>query len=323
MMNNKKNMQKAKDRDSFSRLYEKRKLQGVMILSTVSVLLIAVLISFTVEQIKTSKLWVDKSEIKINTNEDVNSTVSNMPDVQVEESNINDESSPVEIEVCFPENVSYCEGNSLGLYTAIGEEKIDVFADTDENSEVIIQFQPNCIVSVVDITNIDGITWNRISFYGLEGWIRDNDLTKCGESELASLVTGKVYIDSGNESMVFVYKSDSNSSDILDALAYGHEVVIIDSEGNWGKVAYDGIEGWIDLSEISPYIPGFYYINAGDTGINVRNEADADSDKIGILMTTSKVQIDEFNNGWGKVYIDGNQGWVMMKYMKMQLLDNN
>lgn len=162
MMNNKKNVQKANDIDSFSRLYEKRKLQGIMILSTVSVLLIAVLISFTVEQIKTSKLWVDKSEIKINMNEDVNSTVSNVPDVQVEGSNLNDDSSPVEIEVRIPENVSYCEENSLGLYTAIGEEKIDVFADTDENSEVIIQFQPRCVMSVVDIANIDGITWNAI-----------------------------------------------------------------------------------------------------------------------------------------------------------------
>lgn len=326
-MNNKKNVQKVNDKGSYSQLYEKRKLQVVMILSTISVLLIAVLISFTVEQINTSKLWVDKSEMKIDMNEEipsiVPSIVPSMQDVQVEKSNINDDSSSSEMKVLIPEKVSYCEGNSLGLYTAIGEEKIDVFADTDETSELIIQLQPSCVVSVVDITNIDGITWNRISFYGLEGWIRDDDLAKCGESGLVSLVTGKVYIDTGNENMAYVYEENSTSSEILDTLAYGHEVVIIDSEGNWGKVEYDGIEGWIDLSEISPCIPGFYCVNAGDTGINVRSEADANSDRIGRLKTTSKVQIDEFNNGWGKVYIDGNQGWVMMKYMKMQLLDNN
>ena len=91
-MNNKKNVQKVNDKGSYSQLYEKRKLQVVMILSTISVLLIAVLISFTVEQINTSKLWVDKSEMKIDMNEEIPSIVPSMQDVQVEKSNINDDS---------------------------------------------------------------------------------------------------------------------------------------------------------------------------------------------------------------------------------------
>lgn len=165
---------------------EKRRVQMVMILLTLSVLLIAMLISVIVEQAILSRLWVYKSE----------------PTSSVLE-------------------VSNDDGNILGLYTAAGINNIDVFADSDRESQVLMQFQSGCTIPVIESLNKDGVQWDKISFYGFEGWIEDELLVKCADCELADLVTCQVYVDAGDDEMTSVYKENSESSDLMDSLVYG------------------------------------------------------------------------------------------------------
>ena len=193
---------------------EKRRVQMVMILLTLSVLLIAMLISVIVEQAILSRLWVYKSE-----------PTSSVLEVSNDDGNIDsragEQTDNFNKNVFTADHIAYKAENILGLYTAAGINNIDVFADSDRESQVLMQFQSGCTIPVIESLNKDGVQWDKISFYGFEGRIEDELLVKCADCELADLVTCQVYVDVGDDEMTSVYKENSESSDLMDSLVYG------------------------------------------------------------------------------------------------------
>ena len=66
-----------------------------------------------------------------------------------------------------------------------------------------------------------------------------------------------------------------------------------------------------------PTTPGTYTVTPGaSTYLNVRASASTDSTVVGILAKDSQIEVTEVDGFWGKVKIEGADGWVYMPYLK-------
>jgi uncharacterized protein YgiM (DUF1202 family) len=163
--------------------------------------------------------------------------------------------------------------------------------------------------------------WARTKY----GWVSMNyfdvavDVTGC---------TGKTTTD------LNVREKASSSSKKLDTLKKKTEVLIDEVDGNWGLVEYESGEyGWVSLSYVLfdvdttegtggsdssefLYSTGIGLVNT--TGLNVREDPDADSDRVGGLSKGNKVTVLEVQDNWGKVEYKSNKfGWINLNYITM------
>lgn len=66
-----------------------------------------------------------------------------------------------------------------------------------------------------------------------------------------------------------------------------------------------------------PTSPGTYTVTlSGGTPLNVRDSNSTDGAVIGTLPNGSTVEVLEVKSSWGKISIDGKEGWVYMAYLK-------
>lgn len=361
---------------------EKQRFQAIAIVSTIGVLLVAMLVFSAVNQVSNDKFkQVRKQQEMINTASDAGESESGTQEVKVAENETEDTSQSDIEENAAAENIDdkeelnsddtdgasdeetnadsdNTEGNAeedsvnkdkeelskeetketeesedteettaikmvsesssvVGMYTSVNDEAIHVFEEAGNGDSEPIMALPNySTVGVVDTQEIDGITWDKVEYYGLTGWVEESSLVKNGTAEDAEKVSNRVYVVSDAGS-VEVMQEPSESSSKLAELGYGNEVEIIASDGVWAKVAFDENEGWVKLSDIIPYLStGYYYVNAAAEGLNMRSEPNASSDIVKVVTTGSTFKIEEFSNGWGRINSDGQEGWVILKYMK-------
>ena len=89
----------------------------------------------------------------------------------------------------------------------------------------------------------------------------------------------------------------------------GDPVDILGQVDGWGYTD----AGWVSMKYVETRIPD-YPTGTGTvtTGLNIRAEANADSEKVGVYHEGDTVTILEVQNGWGKT----DQGWINLLYVK-------
>ena len=60
-------------------------------------------------------------------------------------------------------------------------------------------------------------------------------------------------------------------------------------------------------------LTGNYIVNT--EGLNLRTDAGTENDIITELSEGTELTVDRVYNGWGHVYYDGNEGWVLLDYL--------
>lgn len=99
----------------------------------------------------------------------------------------------------------------------------------------------------------------------------------------------------------------------VKTIAYtGDEFKVVATQGDWVKVALEDGEGWlparyVDITESTAYITG--------EKVNLRKEANTDSDIIEELEVGSKVKVLEANEDWIKVKKGEKEGYVRSFYI--------
>ncbi len=63
------------------------------------------------------------------------------------------------------------------------------------------------------------------------------------------------------------------------------------------------------------YKTGFYAVNS-ENGLHLRKEANAESDSLAVLPHTTRLEITQVKENWGKTTVDGVEGWVCLDYTK-------
>ena len=217
----------------------------------------------------------------------------------------------------------------------------------------------NTIFTVTKETMIDGIKW----IYGagtdedgnvIRGWVYYGGLPEDSQTQGTILATAKITATEVN-----VYEGATNGEDVYDGTVNGtgigatrivgtlkkgdvvniYAVKIEPTEvGNksWGKVSYNGINGWINLAyaEVSEAEDGDDQGTVGTTGtivgsdyVNVRSSAGIKTNNlITKLPRGTKVLVVDTKTvsgaQWGKVKWDGliggyDEGWVYMYYIQL------
>lgn len=181
----------------------------------------------------------------------------------------------------------------------------------------------------------------------------DKDLTPAGKpaqtvEDEANLGTSDyetgVYTVKSDQKNIFVYKSVTDQR-ITATIPNGTIIEITEVNGDLGKTTYNSYTGWVEMADLEytpdeepekeketttkaesasdaqeyafPTTPGTYTVTPGSsTYLNVRASASTDSTIVGILAKDSKIEVTEVDGFWGKVKIEGADGWVYMPYLK-------
>lgn len=153
----------------------------------------------------------------------------------------------------------------------------------------------------------------------------------------SSLPTGK-YTVSSDEKNIFMYKT-SDADRIFATVPNGTVISITEIVNNMGKTAYNSYEGWVSMDDLKyspdayleetttenqnsdsdiPNTPGEYTVDLRGDGdsVNVRDDHSTNGTVLTVLPEGTKVTVEEVQSGWGKVNIDGTEGWIYMKYLR-------
>ncbi len=180
----------------------------------------------------------------------------------------------------------------------------------------------------------------------------DTDSTPAGkpantvedEANLPSDYEKGIYTVKSDQKNIFVYKSVSDQR-ITATIPNGTVIEITELNGELGKTTYNSYTGWVEMTDLEytpdkepekeketttkaeecseeqgysfPTTPGTYTVTPGSsTYLNVRASASTDSTVVGILAKDTQIEVTEVDGFWGKVKVEGADGWVYMPYLK-------
>ncbi len=202
-----------------------------------------------------------------------------------------------------------------GTEVTVNVTELTVRMEADYNSEKLYTYEKGDEITILDVKG----TWGMVEYTsGQYGWV-DLDKVKLPTPTASNYSTG---IATVTADALHIREKASASSDSLGVLEEGDKVDIIEVNGNWGKFEMDnGDYGWINLKYTkmkTTYTTGTGYVTASK--LNVREEPDEDSDKIGSLSNGDKVIILDTEGTWGKILYDEDDdeyGWISLNYVKM------
>ena len=138
-------------------------------------------------------------------------------------------------------------------------------------------------------------------------------------TEVADVPLENVTIRAKATTSVNVRKSDSAESDRLGEVAGGTILEVVETQVNgWTKVIYEGQEAFIK-SEFLMLIKSAEGVNTigmmtALDNVNVRSEANTDSDILGALVKGAQYEIAAVENGWVTIKFDGILAHVSAEY---------
>ena len=119
-------------------------------------------------------------------------------------------------------------------------------------------------------------------------------------------------------------QSYSTSYPVLTTIPKGKTVSVHQVYGNeWGQVDYGDYTGWISL-EYADYIESSYSYKTGNykctekAGAYIRSGIGSNNKSIKLLTYGSTVNVTSVKYGWGKVSVNGTEGWICMDYLTYQ-----
>ena len=120
---------------------------------------------------------------------------------------------------------------------------------------------------------------------------------------------------------VNVRSSDSETADKLGKVSGGTKVEVLEQRPNgWTKIVYEGGEGYIksEFLEVAESAAGVEVIGTVTTtaNVNVRAAANQNSDKLGVAVGGSTLDLIAIEGDWCKVVYEGQIGYVKAEFVQ-------
>ncbi|MCQ2354581.1 MAG: SH3 domain-containing protein [Clostridia bacterium] len=131
---------------------------------------------------------------------------------------------------------------SLGKYK-ITADSLNIRKGAGTSYDIIGTLKEGASVEILEISG----SWGRIFYNGDTGWISVNYAEKIGESSL-----GKIYVTA---SSLTVRNGPGTSYDAIGYLSNGDEVELLATDGSWGRIKFNGQDGWISTKYVSDQSP--------------------------------------------------------------------
>ena len=133
--------------------------------------------------------------------------------------------------------------------------------------------------------------WVNTDYFYVEGTTADDAVS-------GTVITDELNIRTGPGT---TYKSNGTHKN-------GDTVEILGQMGSWGYTK----DGWVNMTHVQPNEPT-YTTGTGIVarGLNIRQEPNADSEKVGSYKEGDTITITEVQGSWGKT----DKGWINLKYI--------
>ena len=120
---------------------------------------------------------------------------------------------------------------------------------------------------------------------------------------------------------VNVRSSDSETADKLGKVSNGTRVEVLEQRPNgWTKIVYEGSEGYIksEFLEVAESAAGVEVIGTVTTtaNVNVRASASQSSEKLGVAVGGSALDLIAIEGDWCKVVYEGQIGYVKAEFVQ-------
>lgn len=210
------------------------------------------------------------------------------------------------------------------VFSIISSDTISINLNAyDEGNDSYAKVSPNNNQN----TNISTATTSVTSTENAQETLENTDNTDA----TTSVISEKLYgIVNTKKDPLNMRTLPSVESDILTKIPKGTEITIISEEGDWFKVRYSNIEGYvskqyvllendnitIEENDTQNTIIGIV-ITENDP-LNVRSSPSIESQKIGTVPKGGQVSIIAENGDWYEIEYNNSTGFVSKKYIRLQ-----
>lgn len=108
----------------------------------------------------------------------------------------------------------------------------------------------------------------------------------------------------------------STEHNVLTVLPKDTYIEITEVTEEWGRISYNGINGWVNMRYCTPAISIFTtgdYCTDAQT-LTLRDAPVATATAVGYLPPNTIITVTEINGDWGYCTYDGKSGWVSLRY---------
>lgn len=174
----------------------------------------------------------------------------------------------------------------------------------------------------VEISSTSG-DWLKVNYKGRSGWIA-SWLTTSSDGSNATPI-GQTEIISTTDALNF-RQNPSVNAPILTRMNAGDKATLLSRQGEWVQILFNGSKGWVyaqytseiaihnetaSTEEISKPKQNYESFTVAVDALNVRQNADQSSKKIGIVRKGESYQIQQVNGNWVQIKINNKkEGWV-------------
>ncbi|WP_242220717.1 SH3 domain-containing protein [Bacillus cereus group sp. BfR-BA-01380] len=213
----------------------------------------------------------------------------------------------------------------MGFVTAI---YLNVRNSPDVGSTLLGSVEKGESVTIIGKAN----GWAKIEYKGKEGYVSLKFVKlegKAVEKPTENVVTGKQEEGTITASSLRVRSGANRNSAILGNLKQGEKITVLGKENGWAKVAYKGKEGYVSLEFVQ--INTSSNTNNENNGqvteergivntsfLNVRQGPSTNTSIVTCLKNGESVSVLGKENGWAKVRVNGVEGYVLLKFVKLE-----
>lgn len=145
------------------------------------------------------------------------------------------------------------------------------------------------------------------------------ETTVSAEQETNNNTSSAVYSEGRYTStdVLNIRNNAGTDNKIITTLPNNTSVFVYEINDKWGKISYNGTEGWINLEYtvyggVVPFFTTGLYSSVAD--LNLRASADITSKSQLIVPVSTTLPVTEIKDNWGKVEYNGVTGWICMDY---------
>jgi mannosyl-glycoprotein endo-beta-N-acetylglucosaminidase len=219
-------------------------------------------------------------------------------------------------------------------YVNVSSGSLNLRKSGSTSAELITSLKKGTEVKVYSEAN----GWSKIEVNGKEGYVSSKYLisTNSNQSTIstseapatAKTTTKYVNVSSGSLNL---RKSGSTSGEHITSLKKGTEVTVYSEANGWSKIKVNGKEGYVSSKYLTSTNSSqstnstseapataksaTKYVNVSSGSLNMRKNASTNSSIIVKLAKGKEVKVYSETNGWAKVEVFGQTGFVSSQYL--------
>lgn len=230
----------------------------------------------------------------------------------------------------------------LGFATVTASDFVNLRAGSSTNASILGTAPAGSILSVFSKSG----SWAKVQYQALSAYVNINYISQITKdypsSNLSSGTRNAVVITEDGTGTVNLRKTASTAGQLLDRLAIGTQITVLEDDGTWCRITCTAGEGYI-LSSFVRYVTEedstledelggneempddenetsitTAIVNTQEGSLNLRSKATLGSNVLTTIPKGTIVNVVAVGDNWSAVRYAGYDGYVMTQYLLMK-----